>query len=161
MIVIDPTAGDNANTVIIKGTFAYNDAGRSLTDGTNTIVLTANGEANLYRYLNQISRGETVRLTNTAPPVFVAPAPTAPPVQGPTTTTLGTGSTWFDIPAAPAIGDMVDATAGLFVPFFYDNSVVTSLGGNSQFPALPLRGAATGAIAGFVNMYDYDRISGG
>ena len=160
MIIIDPTAGNNANTVIIRGTFAYNYTGRSLTDGTTTVALNANGEANLLRYLNLIARGNAIHLTGTAPPVFTAPEPTAPPA-GPTTTVLASGSTWFDLPASPAIGDMVDATAGLFVPFFYDNSVVTSLGGNSQFPALPLRGAATGAIAGFVNMYDYDRISGG
>ena len=159
MIVIDSTAGDNANTVIIKGTFSYNYTGRTLRDGTNTVVLNANGEANLLRYLNQVSRGNTVHLTGTAPPVFTAPVPTAPPVQGPTTTTLGTGSTWFDIPASPAIGDMVDAT-NLLVPFFYDNAVVTSLGANSQFPALPLIIAGT-AIRNFVSFYDYNRISGG
>ena len=137
MIIIDPTAGNNANTVIIRGTFAYNYTGRSLTDGTTTVALNANGEANLLRYLNLIARGNAIHLTGTAPPVFTAPVPTAPPVQGPTTTTLTLGDTWFDIPASPAIGDMVDAS-GLLVPFFYDNAVVTSLGANSQFPALPL-----------------------
>ena len=161
MIVIDSTAGNNANTVIIRGTFSYNYTGRSLTDGTNTVVLNANGEANLLRYLNQVSRGNTVHLTGTAPPVFVAPTPTPPPVQGPTTTTLTLGDTWFDIPATPAIGDMVEAS-GLLVPFFYDNSVVTALGANSQFPALPLiiNTPSTG-LQPFTSFYDYNRISGG
>ena len=161
MIIIDPTAGNNANTVIIRGTFAYNYTGRSLTDGTTTVALNANGEANLLRYLNLIARGNAIHLTGTAPPVFTAPVPTAPPVQGPTTTTLTLGDTWFDIPASPAIGDMVDAS-GLLVPFFYDNAVVTSLGTNSQFPALPLiiNTTSTG-LQPFTSFYDYNRISGG
>ena len=161
VIYLDSSAHSNNFDIVLVGhfTFAPGATTGTITAPSNTALLAllnVEGQANLIRNYNKIARGDYVYIDN-APALDLSPPPA--PVQGPTSTTLPSGSSWFDLPASPSVGDMA-VTTNLLVPFFYDNAVVTSLGTNSQFPALPLIIAGT-AIRNFVSFYDYNRISGG
>ena len=109
---------------IVVGDFSINDTNRGVfLPGSTTaaFTLTTNGLDNVNRHITQISRSSSIDITNGVPYV----PPLVPVTMN---TALGLGTTWFDLPASPGVGDTATCT-DVLVPFFYDNSVVTSLGG--------------------------------